>query len=68
MEKQTGAHMLVIAMTAHAIAGYRERCLQAGMDGYVTKPVRRQALPATLAKFEGLPEPAAAGGSVRPPR
>jgi CheY-like chemotaxis protein len=40
-EKGTaGPHQIVIAMTAHTIAGDRERCLRAGMDGYVSKPFR----------------------------
>jgi len=66
MEKHTGARVPVIAMTAHAMAGYRERCLQAGMDGYVTKPIRRDVLLRTLAKFEGKPTPGAvpAGGAA----
>ena len=39
-ERTTGTHVPVIAMTAHAMAGDRQRCLDAGMDGYVAKPLR----------------------------
>jgi signal transduction histidine kinase/ActR/RegA family two-component response regulator/streptogramin lyase len=49
-EKNTGGHLPIIAMTAHAMKGDREKCLEAGMDGYVSKPVDRRELAMALAR------------------
>jgi len=43
-EKQSGKHIPVLAMTAHSAPSYREKCLSAGMDGYLTKPVQSNQL------------------------
>jgi len=50
-EKSTSGHIPIIAMTAHSLVGDQERCLAAGMDGYVSKPIRTQQLFAVIEGF-----------------
>src|ERR1700728_178437 len=50
-ERSTGLHVPIIAMTAHAMKGDDERCFAAGMDDYLTKPIRTEELMATLEKI-----------------
>jgi CheY-like chemotaxis protein len=47
-EMTSGKHIPIIAMTAHAMVGDKERCLQAGMDGYTSKPLQIQELLAVI--------------------
>ena len=50
-ERTTGTHIPIIAITAHAMKGDRERCLEAGMDGYTSKPIRIKALEQAIARL-----------------
>jgi two-component system sensor histidine kinase/response regulator len=50
-EASTGAHIPIIAMTAHALKGDQERCLDAGMDAYLSKPIRTAELFETIEAF-----------------
>ena len=60
-ERSSGGHLPIIAMTAHALKGDRERCLEAGMDGYTAKPIDAEEL---FAAIEGrLPRPVAAAAA-----
>jgi two-component system sensor histidine kinase/response regulator len=61
-ERQTGRHVPVVAMTAYAMKGDREKCLEAGMDAYLAKPIQPGELLRVLA---GL-EPAPADGADAP--
>jgi two-component system, sensor histidine kinase and response regulator len=53
-EKQTGLHIPIVVLTAHAMKGDRERCLEAGMDGYLSKPIRAQELDDLLGNYTAL--------------
>jgi DNA-binding response OmpR family regulator len=57
--EQAGRHTPIVAMTAHAFEGDRERCLRAGMDDYLSKPLRVEDLEAVLERW--LARPASAG-------
>jgi CheY-like chemotaxis protein len=63
-ERQTGQHIPILALTAHAMKGDRERCLAAGMDGYVAKPIRASELYQAIAEL--VPSAAATDKETAP--
>jgi two-component system sensor histidine kinase/response regulator len=60
-EAVSGGHLRIIAMTAHAMTGDRDRCLRGGMDGYVSKPVEARLLCAVVEQEEPAPSLASPG-------
>jgi len=53
-EAATGRHTPIVAMTAHAMKGDKQRCIAAGMDGYISKPIQRTELFATIRECTGV--------------
>jgi CheY-like chemotaxis protein len=66
-ERSTNHHVPIIAMTAHALRGDEERCLSAGMDAYISKPIRTNELFATIEKVLGNRDKTAAPDAVETP-
>ena len=66
-EQQTDGHLPIIAMTAHALKGDRQRCLEAGMDEYVAKPIHAKKLVEAMRVVlkQGAPDSAPEPSSVR---
>jgi signal transduction histidine kinase/DNA-binding response OmpR family regulator len=67
-EETTGKHLPIIAMTAHAMQGDRKRCLAAGMDGYVAKPIKADDLMEAIVSLSRPPEVAAVRTAAGPPQ
>jgi two-component system, sensor histidine kinase and response regulator len=63
-EKKSGAHIPIIAMTAHAMKGDRERCLDSGMDAYLAKPITSEQIADVLDKLFGLQDTCGFGRSA----
>ncbi len=62
-EQETGRHLKIVAMTAHAMKGDRERCLDAGMDEYVSKPIQPSKLFGVLGRLWAGDSPVGNGDS-----
>jgi two-component system sensor histidine kinase/response regulator len=66
-EKETGSHVPIVAMTAHALKGDRERCLESGMDDYLAKPVSSREIAEAIQRlFPLAPAAAVASGRSNP--
>ena len=50
-EKDNGQHLPIIAMTAHTLTGDRDKCMEAGMDDYISKPIRKEDILQVISKW-----------------
>jgi CheY-like chemotaxis protein len=64
MEKQADRRTPIIGVTAHALKGDRERCLEAGMDDYLSKPISPKALLEKISQMDRTEEPGTAAGLI----
>jgi two-component system sensor histidine kinase/response regulator len=67
LEATRGGHTPIVAVTAHAMEGDRQRCLAAGMDGYVCKPLRVESLFQAIAQLVPAPTTVRAEGQTAVP-
>ena len=67
-EGELGGHIPIVAMTAHAMTGDRERCLEAGMDDYISKPIKPDTLFRVIEKWGGSPQGKTEKAVPRPAR
>jgi two-component system, sensor histidine kinase and response regulator len=66
-ERSTGGHVPIVALTAHAMKGDAERCLRAGMDAYLAKPLQPRELASAIAGVVGSNAAPASSGGPEPP-
>ena len=64
-EEKTGGHVPIVALTAKAMKGDRDKCLEAGMDAYISKPVHTVTLVKTIAKILKAQEQGRSAEEVR---